>query len=896
MKIYYLSILFFIALINAYGQNPIKLTFKGLDAETNISLPLDSIFINNLNQNCDTTIYSPFSQLTVNAGWPVGINELKANSKGEFVLNQNFPNPFYSSTNVTVYRDYSGTLNLILLDCFGNILAEYHDEFEEGLNSFTISSSGTRILILEVFDNKNKQSIKLICNGQDQASNTIQYVKYNDSKKRNRLKNLEIPGFKFTIGNQMGYTAYSNGYTNQTINGNPKEDTEYIFKMAKDSGLKYLPSFILLSITPVSDTEITLAATIDNGKDSTVWSVEYGLTDALGSTASGGTITTTTTITKALTGLLAYTRYYWRIKAINSKGTSYSTIQYGATSTDFGFLTNQAGSNVNLIINTLNISAGKTVNINWGDGTNADYTGNNTNITKTYSTLGQFIVKFTGDINSITSFTHKDQSRTYGDLSNIPLPASLTRFEIYTCANITGDFSKWTLPAGLTGFYFGNNAKATGNPFLNRFPVGLITVNINDSRLSGDLSSVLIPAQTGGTAYQFIAYNTNFTGLFRGNFKNIGTFNFQRSNCSIGELDRFLAYVDNFFTGGVVPAVNAVYTLNGDGMDMPTGGLSNANLLSIASKYAAAGKTFSISINNYTIAFIDHATKVQVPLTTYIGGDNETVHPGVINIGYEWNGYQYWMANTPMPQEKENPSIWASTDGLNWVIPNGVINPIIAKPSGASSFNADTDLYFENNTLYMVFKQHKNGSSITILISSTDGRTWTPPVTIADPSDGQGDISEQISPSLIKIGSTYYLYYISMDVENYHIRRRSCLTVDGNYSNAEDIVLTKLAGRGFWHLSTRLIGSTVWIAVNVTTVDNTNTYGPYIVLAKSSDGITFTRDSDLLPTMCVTEKWENASGLYRPCFMCVGDQLILYYSYRTTANKWAIARVNLYLI
>jgi len=244
MKKFHFCFLFFIVTINTYSQSPIKLSFKGLDSETNTSVHIDSVYIKNVTQDCDTTLFSPITKLSLNAIWPVGIKEPKRKNNYEFELNQNFPNPFNGSTNVTVYRDYSGPLNLILLDCFGKKLAEYHDDFEEGINAFTISSSGNRVLILDVFDSKNNQSIKLICNGQVLTSNAIQYDKYIDSQEKNTIKSAEISGFKIILGNQMAYTAYANGYSYQTITDNPKTDAEYNFKLSKESDVNQKDSML----------------------------------------------------------------------------------------------------------------------------------------------------------------------------------------------------------------------------------------------------------------------------------------------------------------------------------------------------------------------------------------------------------------------------------------------------------------------------------------------------------------------------------------------------------------------------------------------------------------------------------------------------------------------------
>lgn len=658
-----------------------------------------------------------------------------------------------------------------------------------------------------------------------------------------------------------------------------------------------LPVITNIFVSAITGTGFTIGATINPKGAETTVTIEYGTTIAYGSTQStvtGSPVNATGAISADLTGLLEITRYYFRIKAVNSVGTTYSERQYSATSNTLGFWTNQLGTNVNVVLNYLNISAGKTVHVDWGDSTSNDYTGNNTNITKTYATLNNFLIKLSGDIDSITRLQHESQSRSFGDISNWPLSSmtSLATLSIKSNPNITGNTDLWTLPNSCSLVVLDVMTGLVGNPFKNGTPTALTRFQSPSAQLRGDLSTLNV-----SSSFTFLdESDNNFSKFPIGDYKNIATFNFSGNNCTQATLDAFLLWLDNSFTPSNKPNANAVYTLNGYGMATPTGGTNNANLLSIVSKYVANSKTCSILVNTFTVAYADHSSKVQVPLTTYIGGNNEVCHPSVLNIGYAWKGYQYWMANTPMPQDNENPSIWASSDGLNWVVPTGITNPIIPKPAGATNFNADPELFFENNTLYLIYMTSDSSTNKIKLTSTTDLTTWTTPVVLIDEfSDAQGDVRPG-SPSIIKLNNTYYIYYLSMNVGNYHIRRRSCATINGSYSNAEDIVLTKIATRGWWHLSVKLIGSTIWFAGNATIGDNQNTWGPFIMLAKSSDGINFTRDVDTLPTMCVTETWEYLQKLYRPSLMYIGSQLYMYYSYKTSDDLWATARVNVYLL
>ena len=125
MKKFYLFLFFVFSFFSVFSQTQITLTFIGKDSLTQNLISLDSVFVKNLTENCDTTLYDAVSTLYLNANWPVGIGENNTNSSGAFILKQNYPNPFQGSTFVNIYREYCGTLNLMLFDGLGTKLASY---------------------------------------------------------------------------------------------------------------------------------------------------------------------------------------------------------------------------------------------------------------------------------------------------------------------------------------------------------------------------------------------------------------------------------------------------------------------------------------------------------------------------------------------------------------------------------------------------------------------------------------------------------------------------------------------------------------------------------------------------------------------------------------------------
>ena len=110
---------------------------------------------------------------------------------------------------------------------------------------------------------------------------------------------------------------------------------------------------------------------------------------------------------------------------------------------------------------------------------------------------------------------------------------------------------------------------------------------------------------------------------------------------------------------------------------------------------ALADFDFNLNSGNNGIFISDYSKRI-IPISTY-DGSGVTVHPAVLNLGNVWNGYQYWLAITPYPKgndDYENPSIYASNDGISWVVPAGLTNPIEPFPGGINNYNADPFFIF----------------------------------------------------------------------------------------------------------------------------------------------------------------------------------------------------------
>jgi uncharacterized protein (TIGR02145 family) len=322
MKKFYLFLFLFFGLTSVFAQTSITLTFIGRDSLTQNIISFDSIYILNLTENCDTTISDSVPTIIVNALWPVGMNEYKVSQPRDFLLHQNYPNPFQGSTTVNLYRNYSGMLHLILFDDKGIKVAEFQHEFEKGFHSFAVLSSGNKALILNVLDEKNNRSIKIISSGRVNEPYTIQYLGQIGKIEETGFKNAYSSNFIFYLGNQMQYTAYAHGYNEKTITDSPSVDTTYYFNMPMIS----TPVVTTVSITDITQTTATSGGdvTSEGGAPVTVrgvcWNTYPNPTTSNAYSVNGSG---TGTFISFLTNLSPNTAYYVRAYATNMEGTGY---------------------------------------------------------------------------------------------------------------------------------------------------------------------------------------------------------------------------------------------------------------------------------------------------------------------------------------------------------------------------------------------------------------------------------------------------------------------------------------------------------------------------------------------------------------------------------------------
>ncbi len=185
-------------------------------------------------------------------------------------------------------------------------------------------------------------------------------------------------------------------------------------------------------------------------------------------------------------------------------------------------------------------------------------------------------------------------------------------------------------------------------------------------------------------------------------------------------------------------------------------------------------------------------------------------HPCVLFIPQTFAGKKYWACATPYPNSNadyENPCVFSSDDGETWAAPIGATNPIVGKP--AIGYNADNFIFLsvDRATLHLVYRERVatggNQGNHLKLMSTTDGITWTTPVSIIDGTYNSQDFA---SPSINWNGSKWEL--ISHNLDNVgqivEIRTSTDATLTGGFEAPTTMVIVNPRAALWWHSEFRL--------------------------------------------------------------------------------------------
>ena len=125
---------------------------------------------------------------------------------------------------------------------------------------------------------------------------------------------------------------------------------------------------------------------------------------------------------------------------------------------------------------------------------------------------------------------------------------------------------------------------------------------------------------------------------------------------------------------------------------------------------------------------------------------NEVTHPKVLYFPEKVNGYHYYMVSTPYHNNNtyiENPSITVSNDGIKFIEPKGINNPVSGFPSKEKNdtYYSDPFIMYDDNKFKLFYRYTKsyengkyirNGYNYLYYRESTDGINFSDEKIILD--------------------------------------------------------------------------------------------------------------------------------------------------------------------
>lgn len=228
-------------------------------------------------------------------------------------------------------------------------------------------------------------------------------------------------------------------------------------------------------------------------------------------------------------------------------------------------------------------------------------------------------------------------------------------------------------------------------------------------------------------------------------------------------------------------------------------------------------------------------------------------HPSVIYAEGGWNGYKYWMGFTPYPGgSRENACLVASNDKKNWIVPNGLTNPIIPKPSGTYNTGSDTDIIFsqDGSTMILIHRIYGLTGEQILRTESTDGVNWSEPVAVLTTSVPSGTDLLCLSPTLTWYGENQLAMYSVNKSEAAADRLERRTSTDAGFTWSAPVTCSFPAFSGdyssheLWHADVYNVLGKYYLLANTDstlTSQGANTYRLFYLT--SDDGIAFTGDT-----------------------------------------------------
>jgi len=251
---------------------------------------------------------------------------------------------------------------------------------------------------------------------------------------------------------------------------------------------------------------------------------------------------------------------------------------------------------------------------------------------------------------------------------------------------------------------------------------------------------------------------------------------------------------------------------------------------------------FSVIMDAQSPVDIDNLKAGQVTMCNIpvciTGHDSADVaHPDVLYFPEGFGGYKYWMVFTPLPAGDnlyENPNIAASNDGLNFIVPDSLFNPIDMTHSGHLS---DPDLVFCNNLLYCFYRLSDNNCEWIFYKTSRDGIKWGQRHTLIT---SLNTTRNELSPAVLFDGGLWRVWTVEANDHNKFLKLR----IYNKLTDEPEAINTNLSrltpSLGIWHVNVIKKDNYFYAVINATSIEyGGSDFTSPLFLAYSSDGISW---------------------------------------------------------
>jgi hypothetical protein len=268
-------------------------------------------------------------------------------------------------------------------------------------------------------------------------------------------------------------------------------------------------------------------------------------------------------------------------------------------------------------------------------------------------------------------------------------------------------------------------------------------------------------------------------------------------------------------------------------------------------------------------------------VTPTYDGSGQATEPSVLVFQAAWHGFTHWMVIGPYPNSharKENPSILVSNDGLNWIVPPGLTNPIASPSIGHLS---DSELFYDANTdqLWVYFAWELPSTFSRVMrMTSSDGVNWNFPQTLFEAPN-----YHWVSPTVQKAANTYYMWTVDAGpggCSTTSSRLEYRTSQDGVFWSHSQIADLTQPGYVLWHIEVRWVATKqeFWLLL---AAFKSNCGDTVLFFANSADGIHWTTyDKAALGT--APTGWDDGA-IYRSgvAYDPTTDMLRVWYSARS---------------